>query len=339
MRIGYFADGSWSHRALEKLVDDVRFQIAFIVPRFDTQDPILKKWAERLGVDYLPISNVNSSNSINQLRDYNADLFVSMSFNQILKAEILLTAPLGFINCHAGELPFYRGRNILNWALINDAKEFGVTVHYVDEGIDTGDIIMQVVEPITDRDDYSTLLERAIELCADLLFRAILEIADGTAKLIEQSTKHPVGFYCGRRVEGDEWIDWNWSSRRIFNFVRSITTPGPCARTLYNNQLIAIQRASLIDDALSYIGSPGEIVGKEGDQLVVKTGDATIRLEAYRLTSTPEASVLSFRIGQRFGVNVGVALIELMRRVSELEQRLTETGYCNGSGRPCKSGH
>ena len=59
--------------------------------------------------------------------------------------------PLKTINCHAGKLPFYRGRNILNWVLINDEREFGITVHYVDEGIDTGDIILQRVFPITDK--------------------------------------------------------------------------------------------------------------------------------------------------------------------------------------------
>jgi methionyl-tRNA formyltransferase len=65
-----------------------------------------------------------------------------MSFNQIFKSEIINLPRLKTINCHAGKLPFYRSRNILNWVLINDEKEFGITVHYVDEGIDTGDIIL-----------------------------------------------------------------------------------------------------------------------------------------------------------------------------------------------------
>lgn len=65
------------------------------------------------------------------------------------------------INCHAGKSPLYRGRNILNRALINDEKEFGITVHYVDEGIDTGDIILQRVYEITDEENYATLLDRA----------------------------------------------------------------------------------------------------------------------------------------------------------------------------------
>ena len=74
------------------------------------------------------------------------------------------------INCHAGKLPFYRGRDILNWVLINDEKEFGITVHYMDEGIDTGDIILQRTFPITDEDSYKTLLERSYDECANILY-------------------------------------------------------------------------------------------------------------------------------------------------------------------------
>ncbi|MDR1522244.1 MAG: hypothetical protein LBS28_05280 [Streptococcaceae bacterium] len=85
---------------------------------------------------------MNSKEVINLLKKYNADLFISMSFNQIFKSEIINLPRLKTINCHAGKLPFYRSRNILNWVLINDEKEFGITVHYVDEGIDTGDIIL-----------------------------------------------------------------------------------------------------------------------------------------------------------------------------------------------------
>ncbi|MEA1052839.1 formyltransferase family protein [Lamprobacter modestohalophilus] len=84
---------------------------------------------------------------------------------QIFKKSTIERLDLGAINCHAGKLPFYRGRNILNWALINDEEEFGITVHSVDTGVDTGDIIRQQCFPITDADDYSTLLERAYWLC------------------------------------------------------------------------------------------------------------------------------------------------------------------------------
>ena len=287
MKIGYFADGSWSHLALEKLTQDERLEIAFIVPRFDTQDPVLKEWADKLGIDYLLLENVNSQQSLEKLGRYGADLFVSMSFNQILRSDILDLTPMGFINCHAGELPFYRGRNILNWALINDAKQFGVTVHYIDEGIDTGDIIEQTVVPITDVDIYLTLLERAIVLCADVLYTAVCKLYDGVAERKIQSEIHPVGFYCGRRGVGDEWIDWNWTSRRIFNFIRSISTPGPNAQTYLGDSIVTINRASEIQNAPEYIGTPGEVVGVTDGKMIVKTGDTSICIEKYKFTPPP----------------------------------------------------
>ncbi len=321
MKIGYFADGLWSHLALEKLINDGRFEVCFIVPRYDSQDSILKEWSEKLSVDFLPTKNVNNEGFIEILKKYEADLFVSMSFNQILDSEILKVAPYGFINCHAGKLPFYRGRNILNWALINDEKEFGVTVHYIDKGVDTGDIIEQSVEPITDRDNYSTLLDKAIILCADLLFKSILKIETNSVKKISQIKKHPVGFYCGRRREGDEWIDWNWSSRRIFNFIRGISKPAPCARSICNMNEVLIGKSSLIVNAPDYIDVPGTIVGKDYDGFVVKTGDSTIRISEIHFIATQEQNKV-LKIGCRFITNMEFKISQLINKVSYLEDKI-----------------
>ena len=70
MKIGYFADGPWSHLALDKIIHDKEMEVAFIVPRFDTQDPVLKKKSEELGIDFLPIKDVNTSESIEKLEEY-----------------------------------------------------------------------------------------------------------------------------------------------------------------------------------------------------------------------------------------------------------------------------
>ena len=98
-----------------------------------------------------------------------------MSFNQIFKNNLINLPPLKIINCHAGKLPFYRGRNVLNWVLINDENEFGITVHFIDEGIDTGDIILQKTFKIDDTDDYQTLLSRAYKECGSILYDSILQ--------------------------------------------------------------------------------------------------------------------------------------------------------------------
>lgn len=332
MRIGYFADGPWSHKALEKIVDDGRFEIAFIVPRYNTQDPVLKRWATKLGVDFLPLENVNHPGSIEKLKEYDAELFVSMSFDQILKRDILIASNKGFINCHAGALPFYRGRNILNWVLINDEPEFGVTVHYIDEGIDTGDIILQKMSKITDGDDYASLLARAINLCAELLHEALVLISNDSVLRTKQKEIHPVGHYCSRRRDGDEWIDWSWPSRRVFNFIRAIGPPGPCARSFIAGKEVKIKKASMINNAPSYIGVPGEIVGVGSSTVIVKTGDSTIKLELIEFLEENNGvddslSAELLRIGRRFCNRDVETVVNMMRRIEELESRLDNTKH------------
>ncbi|WP_230869331.1 methionyl-tRNA formyltransferase [Iocasia frigidifontis] len=269
--IGYFADGKWAHEAFKLLINDKNIEIKFICVRYETTDLTLKNFAKKYNIDYLKHKDINSKEFLNQLKKYKCDLFVSMSFNQIFKKEIINTPEFKTINCHAGKLPFYRGRNILNWVLINDEKEFGITVHYVDEGIDTGDIVLQETYPITDEDDYSTLLSRAYTECANILYKAIKIIQSQDIKLMKQTDIHPVGFYCGKRKEGDEIIDWNQNSRELFNFIRALCEPGPMARSTLRDKVIKINKSKLVKNAPNYKGIVGQIVGKNQSGFIVKT--------------------------------------------------------------------
>lgn len=304
LKVGYFADGPWSHTALETLLQRGLCEIAFIVPRFDSQDPVLKQYADRLSVPFIPQENVNDAEFITQLQGYGADLFVSMSFNQILRKEIIDAAPLGFINCHAGALPFYRGRNPLNWALINDESYFGVTAHYVDEGIDTGDIIIQHKVDILEQDDYASLLEKAFVKCSEVLVEAVEHIACDKVNRIKQSDIDPYGFYCGMRRVGDEVIDWQLPARRIHNLIRAITLPGPAARTVLNGKEIAIIKSRFLQGAPHYICTPGEVVGRDENGIYIKTGDSTLHvLEiAYidKEGKVGKADIPRLKIGTRF---------------------------------------
>lgn len=281
LKIGYFADGPWGHNALLKLLDDETIKVCFIVPRNDTKDTFLKEKAEEYGIDYLCPIKVNSDEFYAIAQKYSCDLFVSMSYNQIFRSRIYNLPPLKTINCHAGKLPFYRGRNILNWALINDEKEFGITVHYVDEGIDTGDIILQRTYPITDDDNYNTLLEVAYKECPDILYQAIKEIQNGTAHRIPQDVISKNGLYCGMRSIGDEVIDINSTSRELFNFVRAICTPGPRAVAYLNGTPVYINKVIYNPDFPKYKGTNGQILGKIDDKPILKTKDSYVLLEVF----------------------------------------------------------
>jgi methionyl-tRNA formyltransferase len=292
--MGYFADGPWAHHTIRKIESNRNWGVDFICVRNNAPDQFLIQYAKEHDIDCLRTSNVNADKFLCEIGAYKSDIFVSMSFNQILKTEIINMPDLKTINCHAGKLPFYRGRNVLNWALINDEKEFGITVHYVDEGIDTGDIIIQNTYGITDADDYGTLLSRSYVYCAETLYEALAQIEKGMVQTIAQNTIDPVGFYCGRRQEGDEIIEWKQTSRELFNFIRAIARPGPMARSFIDGYEITINKAKMIDGAVDYIGICGQVVGSDSMGFTVKTKDSVLRITEYE-------SNRGIRVGDRLG--------------------------------------
>ncbi len=281
MKIGFFGDGAWSHEALKKILSNNLFKINFIVPRYNSPDPVLKKISNQNNIDYLIFNNVNDNTAINQIADYNCDILVSMSYDQIIKKKLINLSPKGFINCHAGALPFYRGRNVLNWVLINDEDNFGITVHYIDEGIDTGDIIIQKKFPISDEDDYSTLLNVAYNNCADILLEALKMIKNSNVNRLPQKNINAIGSYCRKRIIGDEYISWEWSSRKIFNFVRSITLPGPIARSKINNNYLFIKKSKLIKEEIKSYKLPGTVIKIDNSGILVKTIDNALLITEY----------------------------------------------------------
>jgi methionyl-tRNA formyltransferase len=291
--IGYFADGPWSHQALSRLISDQSVEVKFICARHDKPDESLKLAAEKYGIDFFTHPRINSLEFLDSLVPYQCDLFVSMSFNQIFKSNLINLPPLKAINCHAGKLPFYRGRSVLNWVLINDESEFGITVHYMDEGIDTGDIILQRTFKINDADNYSTLLVKAYEECSLILYDSIKLVQAGTVNRIRQSDLDPIGSYCMARIEGDELLDWNRASRDVFNFVRAISDPGPQARTQLHGSEVKINAVELLSEAKSYKGISGSVIGAEPGAFLVKTLDSLVRVTQWTGCALP-------KIGDRF---------------------------------------
>lgn len=321
MRIMYFGDGEWAQLAFKKIIEYGVFEIIGVALRYDKQDPILFNIARENDIPVYAFEKVNENEVIEFIRDKNIDLGVSMSFNQIIGSKLRETTRLGFINCHAGKLPYYRGRNILNWAIINDEKEIGITAHFIDNGIDTGDIISQAIIPIDDRDDYLTLLNKAIKKCPEVLLDALIKIRENRYSVIKQDYLN--GSYFSYRRLGDEYIDWNWSSRRIFNLSRAITKPGPGAYTYYNDKKVYIWKASLID-ASEYISTPGEVINKTPKGNIIKTGDTSILIEKISFEDDLEIVIPKFKIGSRLGVNIPIKLMEFQKRIDELEERLNQ---------------
>ncbi|WP_209135143.1 methionyl-tRNA formyltransferase [Prochlorococcus marinus] len=290
-KIGYFADGTWAHNTFDLLIADKEIEISFLVNRVKSKDLILEKKAKSKNIPILNTKNVNETVFINKLKEFNTDLFVSMSFDQMIKKQVFEIPNKGTINCHVGKLPFYRGRHGISWMLINDEKEFGISVHYIDDGIDTGDLINQEVFPITDVDTYKSILERSYKECPRILYKSIKQIQKDIAFRSPQNLINNHGLYCTARKDGDEIIDWNQSSRDIFNFIRSISPPGPVATTFIGDKIVKITKSEFIENAPIYKGIPGAVLVSNPDFLLIKTKDSYLKITEW--TSSIKLSVSS----------------------------------------------
>jgi len=294
LRIALYGDGQWAADTLDRLTE-AGHRIVAAVLRQSPSDASLGDAAARLRVPVLQPARINAPDVVRQIAALQPDLGVSVACNQILRAPIREAHALGVINFHAGKLPFYRGRNIINWAIINGETEIGLTGHYVDDGIDTGDIITQVTLPIGWTDGYGDVLRRVVERLPSLVVDTVREIANGTAQRRRQAD-HP-GTYFGGRGEGDEWIDWNASSRTIHNFIRAISEPGPGARTMLDHTPVIVWRAFYDPSWPNYVATPGQVVGRQPGGALVKTGDSTILVQSIEGQTGREQP--TWRIGTR----------------------------------------
>lgn len=315
----YFGDGFWATQCLERILKNHHRALAVIL-RQKPSDYSLKEFAERRGIEVRIPQDANDASFVKWILALNPQLNVSMSYDQILQRPILESAPLGFINCHAGKLPFYRGRNVINWVIMNNEKEIGLTIHYMDEDIDTGDVILQKTLPIHWEDTYNTLLKKIQETFPDLLVKA-MELIE-KKKVKRKPQKKLTGTYFCRRVPGEEWIDWDDTSLNIYNKVRAITHPGPGARTLLGNKVLILWKVHYDSAWPKYIATPGEVVGVlKGKGVTVKTGDSTLLIEKIQFEegNNPEQPP-AFPLGTRFGLNLYQTVLQLQREVGGLKK-------------------
>ena len=312
-----FGDGKWAADTLRRLVRS-RHRVTGAVLRRRPSDGLLEAAAQEAGIPVLRPARADEADFVAQVRALAPDLVVSVAYDQILRRGLREVARLGCLNAHAGALPRYRGRNVINWAIINGEREIGVTVHQIDDGIDTGDVVLQQMLPLAWTDTYGDVLARVVEAIPPLVERAVDQVVDGSAAPRPQD--HAAATYCAGRADGDEWLDWALPSAQVHNLIRGISRPGPGARTTHDGVPVTVWKAYYDPAWPAYLGTPGQVVGRSGSGVVVKTGDSTIRLEEVEAAGAP-AGVPAWPIGTRLGGNVAQSLCAVLRRLDALESR------------------
>lgn len=210
-------------------------------------EPPVKKWAQAYKIPVWQPANINSENSIDKLKEINPKIFVVVAYGRILNKAVLAVPALGAVNVHASLLPDLRGAAPIEWAILNGYKETGVTTMFMDEGLDTGDIILQVSTPIDPEETGGQLKTRLAAIAQKLLPETLALMLKGEAPRIAQ----PAGCfkYAPPIDQNTERLHWNQSAWGLANKVRALA-PKPGAFCLFRGKRLKIHRASVVEGTL-----------------------------------------------------------------------------------------
>ena len=238
-----------------------------------TPTPV-KEEALRLGLPVYQPEKLKNPEELQQVLDLAPDLIVTAAFGQILPTEILEAPKYGAINVHASLLPSYRGGAPIHQAIIDGQTQTGVTIMYMVDRLDAGDIISQITVPIEKEDHTGSMFDKLSVAGTHLLKETLPSIIEGTNTRIPQD-EELVTF--ARNISREqERIDWTKSAQAIYNQVRGLH-PWPVAYTTFKGENMKIWWTEEAD--ANKTGNAGEVVSLAEDAIIVQTGHGTIAIK------------------------------------------------------------
>ncbi|MGQ9688604.1 MAG: formyltransferase [Desulfobaccales bacterium] len=308
---GYHNVGYFCLKALMELCRDFGDDIAAVVTHPD--NPRENIWFASVRdlafQHHLPVyqpDNPNDPAFVAAMARLQPDILFSVYYRHLLKQPLLNLPKLGALNLHGSLLPKYRGRVPVNWVLIHGESETGVTLHYMEEKPDRGDIVAQRRVPVTQEDTALTLFARLTAAAEEMLREIYPLIRAGRAPRLPQD--HAQASYFGGRRPEDGRIDWTRPALEIYNLVRAVTRPYPGAFTAFNGRRLFIWwgRPMASPPPLGRT-APGEVVAAlPGEGLLVATGQGHFLVEQAQFEGEPEflgPVLATWRelVGKRFG--------------------------------------
>ncbi len=236
------------------------------------------------------------------LEELNPDLIVVVAFGQILSKRILDIPRLGCINVHASLLPQYRGAAPLHWSVIRGEKKTGVTTMFMDEGLDTGDMLLTAEMDITDTTTTGEVHDTLQNMGADVLSETIKQLIAGTA--VRRPQNHEEATYAPLLTKELECIDWTQSAIDIHNLIRGLN-PWPGSYTICRNKRLKLWGSEVLAEETNK--QAGTIIRVENERLVVAAGTGVIALKSVqpegkkRMTAGDFARGYQITVGEILG--------------------------------------
>ena len=263
----------------------------------EMQFPPVKEAAMRRGIPVFQPKRVRTPESVEYLKSFQADVCVVVAFGQILTKELLDMTPFGCINVHASLLPKYRGAAPIQWAILRGEEVTGVTTMQMDEGLDTGDMLLKTEVPITPEETGESLHDKLSEAGARLAARTLEELAAGTLQPQKQGdSPTPYAKMLDKKMGN---IDWTRSAAEIERLVRGLNS-WPSAYTHWNGKVMKIWKTgvkSAQSGDTTQQAAPGTILEVEKDSFSVQTGDGVLVVQEVQLPGKKHMEVQAFLRG------------------------------------------
>ncbi|MTJ07955.1 methionyl-tRNA formyltransferase [Anabaena sp. UHCC 0204] len=326
MKIVFFGTPDFAVPTLQKLLDNKDFQVMAVVTQPDKRrergNKLTPSPVKALATDYhIPVwqpERVKKDvETLTQLKQIEADVFVVVAYGQILSKKMLDMPKLGCVNVHGSILPQYRGAAPIQWSICNGEKETGITTMLMDKGMDTGDMLLKAITPIALLDNAQVLAEKLSIIGADLLIETLYKLENQEIPPIPQD--HSAATYASLIQKPDYNLNWEQSAIQLHNQIRGFY---PNCTATFRNQPLKItatvplypeyihelpeqlqEKINKIPDLSSISGQVGAVVNIiKGLGAIVQTGSGLLLLREVQLTGKRPQSGWDFVNGTRLQV-------------------------------------
>lgn len=306
MKIIFMGTPDFAVPCLEGILKDPNHEVVGVFTQPDRrkgrgkkmQGTPVKILAQKENIPVYQPEKLNTEKAYEELKNIGADIFVVVAYGQILSKKILELPPYGAVNVHASLLPKYRGAAPIHWAVIHGEKETGITTMQMDEGLDTGDMLLQQSIPINEGETTGDLHDRLALLGKTLLLETLNKLEEKSIQPRPQGEDE--SSYAPKISKALGEIDWKASAREIHNLIRGLH-PFPGAWTHYQGRILKLHEARWIKG--DHARAPGTILEASREGILVATGRDLIQITTLQPSGKKSMGVGEFLAGNKIEVH------------------------------------
>jgi len=278
-----------------------------------------QNFAKISNAEFLNIKNINSEKILSKLKTMGLDLGISVNNPLLIKNEIIKQFKFGILNAHAGDLPKYRGNACPNWAIINNEKKIGISIHFMTENVDAGNIILKKKYEIKQKTtilDFYTFAEVEIP---KMFFESIKKIQTKKINSEKQDENEIIRTYPRNKMDGK--IDWEKDVKQVDRLIRASGKPFFGAYTYFKSNKLIINKAKIKNPKIKFYAEPGQIVERNKDgsvSVACKNGFVIIKEVIYKNKIYSNPSLLIKTIHTKLGMDIEEEIEKINQRLDKI---------------------